>query len=202
MQAGTVRYIFLASLLLAAAGGYMFQAAPRGVGDARWPEDDGFYALDHWSVGPQRVELVNGAQFVTRVFQHSGEAPATLTIVTSREPKVYGAGAEVPFLGNGYSVQPAPAEVFAGVHGVGGLIARGSSDQWLVMYAYGERRGLLGNGPLAWTLAAVDGVLGWPNDYYRLYLIRRIDVLDQASARGMVELADTMFSRVARWYRS
>ena len=55
------------------------------------------------------------------------------------------------------------------------MVARHGTEQWLVMYAYGERRGLLGNGPRAWTWAIMDGLLGRPNDYYKLYLMTRSD---------------------------
>ena len=70
------------------------------------------------------------------------------------------------------------------------------------MYAYGERRGLLGNGPWPWTLAVFDGLAGHPNDYYKLYLVARADDTDPVFGRQVAQLARTLFPRVAEFYAS
>jgi hypothetical protein len=85
-------------------------------------------------------------------------------------------------------------------HGVSALIARRGAEQWLVMYGYGERRGLLGNGPLPWTLAVLDGIAGQQNDYYKLYLASRIDQLGPSAGHDVAELARVLFPRIASWY--
>jgi hypothetical protein len=200
MQAANVRYVVLTLVLLVGAAGYAALGAPRGMGEPRWPELGAVYDVGAWTVRAPRVEVVNRSVFVTRAFERSGGGTATLTIVTSQEPKVYGAGAEVPFLGNGYSVEPAPPDMVSTARGVSSLVATGSVDRWLVMYAFGERRGLTGNGSLGWTLAVIDGLLGRPNDYYKLYLMARVDGLDPGAGRDVAELAGTVFPRVAAWY--
>jgi hypothetical protein len=203
MQATSLRYVFLISALLAGAGLYAAIGEPLGNGVPRWPEADGLFGADSWSVGQQQVERVNTANFVTRIFRSSTGVSATLTLVTNQSPKLYAAGAEVPFLGSGYAVEPAPPGIVAAESGgVDSLVARRGTEQWLVMYAYGERRGLLGNGPTAWTLALLDGIAGRPNDYYKLYLVARADQLDDGFHRQVAELAHTVFPRVAAWYAS
>src|SRR5205085_4699598 len=67
-------------------------------------------------------------------------------------------------------------------------------------YSYGERRGRLGNGPVGWGAALLDGALRRPNDYYLVRLLvyrdpREPHVVDEAGL-----LADTLFARVAAGY--
>jgi len=202
MQAANFRYLILTVVLLAGAGLYTAFGEPRGSGTPRWPDSPTLYTADRWSAGPQSVEhnvsSGNQTDLVTRVFRNQAGATATLTLVTNQAPKLYSAGAEVPFLGNGYTVEPASAPV-AG-NGVNALIAQRGPERWLVMYAYGERRGLLGNGLLPWSLAIADGVLGQPNDYYKLYLATRVDRADPQLDRDLADLAQTLFPRISAWY--
>jgi hypothetical protein len=107
----------------------------------------------------------------------------------------------VPFLGTGYTVETAPIEADLELpDGIGELVASRGSERWLVLYAYGEDRGLLGNGPLAWALALMDGVVGKPNDYFKLYLMARANGAGDAADRDVVDLARTVFPRVATWF--
>lgn len=200
MQAAGLRYIFLIGALLAGAGLYAAIGGAPGAGTPRWPTDDGVYSADAWTVGPQQVERINTADVVTRTLRGPGGSSAMLTLVTNQAPKLYAAGAEVPFLGSGYSTEPAPSSVGPESDGVASLVARRGTEQWLVMYVYGERRGLLGNGPTAWALAVLDGLTARPNDYYKLFLIVRADQLDDRSARDVAQLAHTVFPRIAAWY--
>jgi hypothetical protein len=177
---------------------YAALGEPRGFGTPRWPSSDSLYAVDGWSVGPE--QNADGG-FKTRVLRDDSGRIATLAILSNQAPKLYAAGAEVPFLGNGYSVEPAPADLVPrGADGVHALVARQGSDEWLVMYAYGERRGLLGNGPLAWSLAMLDGVLGRPNDYYKVFLSARAGGLNSGLAGEVSSLAGTLFPRIASFY--
>jgi hypothetical protein len=206
MQAASFRYIVLISVLLAGAGVYAVFGDPQGnAGTPRWPDADAVYASEQWSTGPIGVEHNTDAgrktDLATRTFRNRSGATATLTIVTSQAPKLYGAGAEVPFLGNGYTVVPAPNNVLTvDDHGVSALVAQRGAEQWLVMYGFGERRGLLGNGPLPWTLAVLDGITGQPNDYYKLYLASRLDQLGPSAGHDVAELARVLFPRIASWY--
>jgi hypothetical protein len=71
---------------------------------------------------------------------------------------------------------------------------------WLQVYAYGERRGLEGNGVVGWALAVFDTVLGRPNDYYlmRVLVPTTTDTSDAIKRAG--EAADVLFPRVTDWY--
>ena len=200
MQAPNIRYLFLSVLLLAGAGAYALLGEPLGVGTPRWPTSDAVYAVDAWSAGPLNVQQVNTADFITREYRDDVGTLATLTIETYQTPKLYAAGPEVPFLGNGYVVStPAPDRVPV-TDTIGALVARQGTDAWLVMYAYGERRGLLGNGPLAWTFAVTDGLLARPNDYFKLYLSVRADDSDTDLDHAVSQLAHTLFWRIQAWY--
>ncbi len=148
MQTPNFRYLVLIATLLARAGLYAASGEPLGGGTARWPAADDVYMVEPWSVGSQAIEdNTNHAgvvtHLVTRVFRSPNGGAASLTVLSNQAPKLYGAGAEVPFLGSGYTVQPARADLDPGVDdGVGALVAQRGTEQWLVMYAYGERRGL------------------------------------------------------------
>jgi hypothetical protein len=198
MQTASFRSIVLIGVLLAGAGLYRVLGEPQGVGTPRWPESDALYAVDGWSVGPE--QKVDGG-FVARAFRTQAGLTATLWIFSNQAPKLYGAGAEVPFLGNGYSVVSEPTElVRTGTDGVNSLLARQGSEQWLVKYAFGERRGLLGNGPRAWSFAFLDGILGRPNDYYKMFIWVRVDRPDAELGRKVDDLATTLFTRIANFY--
>jgi hypothetical protein len=208
MQTPNFRYVVLIGVLLAGVGLYIAFGEPLGAGTARWPVADDLYAVQPWSVGREAVEEnTNHAglvtRLVTRTYQHAEGGTATLTILSNQAPKLYGSGAEVPFLGSGYTVEPASGDLEPGKgDGVGAIVAQQGKQQWLVMYAYGERRGLLGNGLIPWSLAVFDGVLGRPNDYYKLYLTARTDQIDPRVGHDVAALAHTLFPRIAAWYAS
>jgi hypothetical protein len=197
MQAASPRYLVLTIVLLAAAGLYAVVGDPVGMRTPRWPDGDAVYGVDSWTAGPMTVDTSGDeTHLMSRAFRSEGGTTATLTLVANRTPKLYAAGPEVPFLGSGYTVEPAPSDVLQPRgDGVGGLVAQRGSERWLLFYAYGERRGLLGNGPGSWGLSFVDSFLGQPNDYYKLYLIAPADQAD-----GVADLAHDLFPRIAAWY--
>jgi hypothetical protein len=206
MQTAHVRYVILIAALLAGAGMYAVFGEPQAnVGTPRWPDAEAPYQAEQWSTGPEVVQHNSDAghltDLVTRTFRGPGGMTATLTIVSSQTPKLYGSGAEVPFLGNGYTVSTAPSDIATSEsHGISTLVAQRGTEQWLVAYAFGERRGLLGNGLLPWTFAVMDGITGQPNDYYKLYLTARTDRVGLPAGRAVVQLAGTLFPRIAAWY--
>ncbi len=202
MQAANLRYFILSAVLLAGAALYAVIGQPLGVGTPRWPnESDPLYAVDGWASGRVKAEQINTAEFISRVYQSSDGVPVTLTIETYQTPKLYAAGPEVPFLGSGYTIGPATeATALATDDGVGSLVAQRGDDRWLVMYAYGERRGLLGNGPLAWSFAVSDLLLGRANDYYKLYITTRVSALDPRVEGDVADLAHALFPRIQQWY--
>jgi hypothetical protein len=200
MQTLGFRYTsILIAALLAGAVLYTVLGEPRGAGNPRWPSNDSVYAVDGWSAGPEYAEP---GGFIGRTFQTDTGDTAMFSIFANQAPKLYGAGAEVPYLGNGYSVETPAVTAAASALGQGieELIARRGSEQWLVFYAYGERRGLLGNGPRAWALALFDGMLGRENDYYKLYLTTRTDDWNGAVEREVGQLASRLFPRIAGFY--
>jgi hypothetical protein len=199
MQATYARYLVLIAICLLGSAVYFAVGEPVSAGAPRWPRDESVYAASTWQMGPLNAgEGTNNTAQATRVYRSPGGKLATLTIFSNQAPKLYGAGAEVPFLGNGYVVEPLPT--VAADSGIHGLVARRGDEQWLVVYAYGERRGMIGNGPIAWTLALADGVLGRSNDYYKLYLAARVDDLDSSAARDVQALAASVFPRIASYY--
>lgn len=201
MQAPNLRYFFLIGILAAGAGLYALMGAPAGTAAPRWPDQDAVYSDAQWAAGPLKVDhSSNNTDLLTRVYRSPSGATAQLTVVTNKAPKLYAAGAEVPLLGSGYAVTPAPETLAPGANdGVEALVAAQGDQQWLMMYAYGEQRGLLGNGARAWSLAILDGLLGRPNDYYKMYLITRVDQ-DPRTGPAVAELAHTVFPHIAEWY--
>jgi hypothetical protein len=106
----------------------------------------------------------------------------------------------VPFLGSGYTVQPAPPGLVPPGPGRSALIARRGEETWLVLSTFGERRGRLGNGVLGWGLVALDSTLGIPNDYYRASVMAPVSGLAAEDVVPVVALADILFERLAGWY--
>ena len=198
------RYLILIGLILCAIAVIAVLDVPTADESPQWPVDDNLFNVDGWIAGEARVEFANGAAYVTREFQTlDGASGATLSIATSTAAKrIYRAGPEVPFLGNGYTVAEAPSDLVpVAAEGAGGaLVARRGDDQLLVIHTYGERRGRFGNGAGAWALNIFDAVLGEPNDYYIARVMTRLDRGDQASARAADALAHTLFPRIATWY--
>jgi len=192
------RSFVLIGVLLFAATVSTVIGGPRPAEDPRWPTADALYAVPDWGVGPETLESANGATFVTRAYFRADAPPTTLTVVTNTSPKLFLAGADVPFLGSGYEVSSfqAPGRYQA-------LIASRGEERWLVVYAYGERRGLLGNGPVAWGASVFDSVMALANDYYKLYLTSALTGNDDAAvAQQASQLADTLFPRISGWYAS
>lgn len=180
---------------------YFALGDPVSAGAPRVPRDDGVYAVESWAMGPLTSgDGSNNTAQASRLYRRSTGLAATLTIFSNQAPKLYGAGAEVPFLGNGYAVEPLVSGADVGTSSIQGLIARQGDERWLVLFAYGERRGLLGNGLVPWTLAFIDGLVGSSNDYYKLYLASRIDQPDANATRDVVDLANTLFPRIAASY--
>jgi hypothetical protein len=184
-------------------GGALYAAIPEPVASQpRWPESASDFAVEQWTVGSENVEQTNGSTYVTRALQGPRGASASLVIVTSRSAKLFGPGADVPFQGNGYDIGPTAPDLLTTDSGVNGFTASQGNERWLVLYAFGERRGLLGNGILGWSAAVFDGVLGKENDYYKIYLLTPLGGQDSSVAQESAQLARTLFKRIACWYGS
>jgi hypothetical protein len=154
MQTSNLLHFIVAAVLLAGAGLYSAIDGAIDTGTARWPESNSIYFAQRWIAGPQSVQLTGSTASMTREFRSPSGATAMLTILASRVPKLSGPGPEVPFLGSGYTVETGPAVVDVDRNdGIHPLVADRGAERWLVVYAYGEDRGLMGNGPLPWTFA-------------------------------------------------
>jgi hypothetical protein len=168
-----------------------------GIGPAvdappRWPADSGLYAVSGWAVSPASVDASRpGLTIVSHTYSRPDGARATLVVSTSPIAKaVYRAGAAVPFLGNGYTVETLPA---SGAREA--LIARRTGEAWAQVAVYGEQRGQYASGAVAWTLSTVDSILGRSNDYYLARIVTPTDNIEQAA-----QLADILFPRLEAFY--
>jgi hypothetical protein len=179
----------LAALLLANIG-VPIESAPR------WPSE---VAVAGWSAGPESVDTSRpGVVLVTRTLTRADGMRATFVLTTSPNVKaVFRAGAAVPFLGNGYSVEPAPQggnrEAF---------IARRGNEAWLQIAVYGERRGQFGSGVIGWSLATLDSMLARPNDYYLARIVAPYDDNGSEAAAAAAALANSIFPQLAEFYQS
>lgn len=201
MQSSQYRCLILIAVLVAGWG--LLTATQRvQAAEARWPSDDALFNVPGWITGPATTDNPFGKmRVVSRRYFSSTGTGALLVLKTNPEANnIYRTGAEVSFLGAGYGVEPAPAGLVPPAAERQALLASRESERWLVLYAHGEHRGFLGNGAAAWGFAALDGVLGAPNDYYVVSLQIRLDDLDPMKAAAAASLADTLFPRVAAWY--
>lgn len=174
----------------------------RAPAAAREPVGDSVFAAPGWTVGPSTVQTQSEVIFVSRRYTAtSGDASAVLSVaVSSQAKKVYRAGSEIPFEGSGYAIAPAPPGLFTHGRSWSTLVARRGNDAVLLVTAQGERRGLLGNGALAWIAATFDGVVGNPNDYFQATFAVPLNGHDNALvAQEVHDLADRVFEQIARW---
>jgi hypothetical protein len=196
-------------LALLAASTWMLTVMRPGLqteADPHWPNDELLYTVPGWQVEPPSVEATNGNVYVTRIYRRPDGLTTTFVITTSSTAKrIYRAGPEVPLLGSGYSVTDVAGQLVPVSSQATALLARSNDQNWLQLSAYGEQRGLLGNGVLPWALVIADAILGRPNEYYMLRLLLPLDPSDPVAeqhADQAAQLAKTLFERVARWYAS
>lgn len=193
------RYTILTGIMLISILVLTLTGQPSEPQPAHWPEDDQFYRLDGWSVGPEQLEEANGTAYVTRSYERAGEPVALLVLSTSPEAKrIYRAGAEVPFLGSGFSVDQ--ARRLSEMPEYHSILLTQAGVSTLMLYRYGERRGLLGNGVAGWAMALEDALLAHPNDYYLVRIIMPLPWPDAPAAEDARFLAETLFPRIAAWY--
>lgn len=201
MQVTQFRCLILIGLFAASALLLAGIDGPRPGTEARWPSEAATYTVDGWTASSTRVDTAHGVTFATTIVRRADGLIAEVALATSPEAKrIYRAGAEVPFLGNGYTVDPAPPSLVPPAPERGALLVRRGNDLRLLLHTYGERRGLLGHGPLAWGAVALDAVAGRPNDYYRIAVLAPLGGLDPRAAREVTSLADALFPRLATWY--
>jgi hypothetical protein len=211
MQGIRTRYFSLIALF-AVAIAFLALQDPASETTPRWPGDDALYAVPGWNVDQPSVEFANGTAYITRKYQRvDTDEVATLTISTSTAAKrIYRAGPEVPYLGNGYSVEDAPPSLLHPPSDKRALVASRGDETWLAIHTYGERRGRFGHAALAWGLSLFDTLTRQPNDYYIARVVipltraanhaAGLSTADHAAASEASALADTLFARIAAWY--
>ncbi len=209
MQNTQARYVILLGVLVFGCVLLVAFGRPSAASASRWPSADSLYEVAGWWVGDEAVDSqIRDVHVISRRYVRTALSSATappsrtvaqLFIRTNTEAKnVYRYGGDLAFLGSGYSSEPAPPDLLPPGHD--GYIVRRDNDLALVLTAYGERRGLVGNGPVGWGLAVFDGLLGRPNDYFQATLFVPLDRLDSPAVPDAVALADTVFQRLAIWY--
>lgn len=200
MQGATSRLLILAGVFAAGAVLLGFAGYPVPPGAARWPSQEELFFVEGWNVSSEIAERVNGMDYISRRYWRADGTKATFVLSTSAVAKtVYRAGAEVPFHGSGYTVAPAPTSLVSSRE-LAAFTARKENEEYLLLYAFGERRGLLGNGLQAWSLVALDAVFGQPNDYFLARVLVPLHELDASQAAQVAGLAESLFPRLASWY--
>jgi hypothetical protein len=199
MQSTASRYLILAFVF--ALGLLLFAAVPRpSAHEPRAPTDEDVFNVEGWTTVNAARERINDTEFVAREYRSASGAEARFVLKAGTAAKaVYRASPEVPFVGSGYEVAPAPSTVVPQLEGAGGVVITRGAESYVLLHAYGERRGLLGNGLAGWTTALFDGVLGVPNDYYEVTLLAPFASQPEDGARS-AELAQALFARTAAWY--
>jgi Protein of unknown function (DUF3485) len=200
MQGATLRLLILAGVFVAGAVLLGFAGNPAPVGAPRWPANDDLFAVEGWNVSGEIVERTNGMDYISRRYWRSDGTTATLILSTSPSAKaIYASGPDVPFHGNGFTVAPGAV---GGSSQASAFTARKENEEFRVLYAFGERRGLAGNGPQAWALAGLDSLLGRPNDYFLARVILPLHEMGASQAALGADLAGSLFPRLADWYVS
>jgi hypothetical protein len=201
MQATSRRALVLAAVFAVGLAVYWGGNGAEQSLANRWPTEESVYGVDGWVVGDPSVSQAHGVSYVSRTYTRADRQTAVLSVATSSSAKaIYRAGAEVPFLGSGYAVDAPPPDAIPSAPGRSALVVRHGNQAGAVLYVYGERRGALGNGPLAWALVGVDAVLGRSNDYYLATVLVPYDSGSRMVRADFVALADAVLPRLAAWY--
>lgn len=182
-------------------------AMSRAQRPARWPADDALFALPGWTVSPQDVQvgdgdLSTGALF-RRVYRDAAGETLVLDVWSNPQPQakmLFRKGPDRDFLGAGYVSESVSPDVVPPPPGGGALIARQGPVSWLLLYTYGERRGLLGNGARAWLFAEWDALLDAPNDYFMARLAMPFQGTALPAVDHVEAAAAALFPRLASWY--
>lgn len=170
----------------------------------RWPTSDDVYRVAGWTMAAPQAQSAWGITHITRTYSGAHAEVVSLIISTSPDGKsLYKAGADLAFLGQGFTASDVSSQLVPPAPSRGAKFVRRDNETTLLLFAFGERRGLLGNGALAWTLYGFDALLGRPNDYFLLRIVAPLRDPDSSSElRAATELADTLFPRISAWYAS
>ena len=203
MQSTNVRTLILTAVLIVGALELVVSGgSASAASDTSWPAGgDPAYSVAGWSAGPIAIENRPYVDLVSRTYLRADGTIAYLTLATTTNAKhIYRAGAEVPLLGTGYSVETLVSGALPSGTNRTALVARKDNETLVIYAAYGERRGLVGNGLAGWAFVVLDGLLGRPNDYFKLTLTVPARPDDARGLATAAALADELFPRLARWY--
>jgi hypothetical protein len=203
MQAFQVRCLILA-VVLAAGGLLVGLGDPGAAREARLPpvNDTALLSAEGWSVVGATTESYHGVSFAHWILSNRLGTTADLTISTSSEAKrIFKSGPDIPFRGSGYEVETDGSGLLPPGSDWDAMLVRRGSDERVVLYAYGERRGFLGRGLRGWASALVDAIRGKGNDYYMIAIVVPLNGTSKgANATEVARFADAVFPRIAAWY--
>jgi hypothetical protein len=198
------RYLTLSAVLLVGYGVSLLLTRD-GSTPARWPENENLYQVNGWIAGPldsQSFEKPEPGAILQRAYRRAVGESAQLVIWTVPQPyakTLFRKGPDRDFLGAGYTSTAAPSEIARPTHG-GARLARRGDEVWLLLYTFGERRGVLGNGIDGWLFAELDALLDRPNDYFLIRAGVPIGGAGTSDSNAAVGLVDTLAQRVSSWY--
>ena len=198
------RYIVLLLVLLCGAVvlNLILGAQHPPASGPRWPTQADVYTVPGWQTGAATEESAWGITHVTRAYRAPDGTSATFVISTSPEAKgLYKSDADLAFQGGGYTAQSVAPDLVPPAPGRGAELLKREHETLLLVYSFGERRGVLGNGWLGWAAYGLDTLVGRANDYYLLRVVARITSPDGVrEAQQATRLADTVYPRVLSWY--
>lgn len=204
-MSGPVARLLTVAALLAMGNAvlYLGLVGGRQAPTMRWPSDEGVYLVPGWRVSAPNVEQAWGRAYVTRdYYRRANDAQAQLVIVTSSDAKtIYRVGADVALLGSGFSVEPAGPLGAAVEPPYRAMLLDHQGEQALMIYTFGERRGLRSADLQAWGLVAGDALQRRPNDYFLLRLVVPLESDPPGRAADGWSLARAVFPMIADWYR-
>ncbi len=200
------RYLTLLSLLLLGVCISLGMGHRGSVATARYPTDDAVYQVKGWALEPLDILAWAGPEpgaILQRTYRNPSGLIARLAVWTVPQPQgktLFRKGADRDVLGDGYTSEGVPQGLVPPGAGRDALIVRRGAERWLLLYSYGERRGLLGSGQKAWGLAEMDALFDRPNDYFLARVAVPIDQDPGARAVIAARLADVLFPQLATWY--
>lgn len=174
------------------------------TGPTHWPIGEEIFAVQGWQLGPAVMPSETGGaetQRLSRSYQRPDGARASLSLLASPEPAPVYKSSPIPLsLQNGFRVEPAPLDLVPPSPGRAAAVLRGVNSEWVLLYTYGDRSGLVGNGARAWGLAALDMVRLRPNEHFMATVVTPLGQSDPAAMEQTLQLADVLFQRLAAWY--
>ncbi|MEA2640632.1 MAG: hypothetical protein QOF51_2026 [Chloroflexota bacterium] len=199
------RYLTLLAVLAVGLGLAVPLSRSGPMTVARWPTDDTMYQVEDWAPGALQVQSFTDPEpgaILQRSYNRLGGGMAQLVVWTVPQPQaktLFRKGPDRDFLGAGYTSEEALPEIIRPVNG-GARVVRRGAEAWLLLYTFGERRGVLGDSASAWLLAESDALLDHPNDYFLARIGVPLNSPSSVEPTDATHLLDTLAARLAAWY--